>query len=1201
MNRLLTAVLAAGIGALAFPPSAAAAIRVWDGGGVTNNWSDAANWSGDVAPNLNDLVTFDGTSTRDVVIDAGGPQGANVNIGILQIRAGYTGTITQAPGVNLRMTVDFNQSEPLSTFIGGSGDVDVDQNFFLSGGTFTAPAGRLFVGGNFAHTVGSFLHNDGTLVLDAFSANISVPAIETFNNLTFNAVNQTKTIVNNGRLIVTGTLVLADGGIVAGTIEAQADVIHQAAFDGGTTTIRIVEPAPRTITLAAGGSLPNVVVNAPNVTVKTAGSGTIKVANFTLQAGTVEQGSVALSFFSLTSFTQSGGTYVCGSGSMTGLFRFTLAGGSFIHGSALLAVNDLFAIINGAFMGGSGDIDVAQAFTLSGGTFTSTTGRLLLGHNFIHTAGGTFLHNGGTVVFDNFPFSTIDVGGTETFHGLTFSTSRNIAAGDTLIALGTLTLADGSVSVGTLSPHGNLTVGSSFDGGSARVTFSGAEFQTVTNLGGMNPSGTWTVNKAAGAVTLASHLTLGTSQALTIASGVFDLGTSFNLTTGALTIGAAGTLRNAGTGDLTLGGNLANNGLFDFNGGGIACGDGSATDPLLIRSSQSGTARHWSGGGAFSILDVDVKDQNASSIAAGITAFASTSSGNTINWFVESACPVPVEITAHPAGQNVCAGDPAAFAVAANGDTITFQWRRNGVNLVNGGNVAGSTSAVLTINPATEADSGSYDAVATDRFGRTATSSAAVLTATICSGHLITFEGIAGVEAMSAANGTPVPLNARLSTELQASNGVSFSSIGGYVAVVHLGLGHAATPPNGIGGVDSSSLLDYNAPIVITFSMPGSPNTPAVTDFVSIRGDLSATAGAATMEAFDVSGSLIGSVTSAGGPGGVALSISIPNIHSIRLLQTQADVAFDNLRFNELSPALVPGSSERPTAHAGEDRPVRPGETVTLDGSGSSDDNTATEHLMFAWTLTSRPDGSAAILAGSTTMHPSFVADLPGEYVAALIVTDADGLSSDPDVVVVSSSNTAPVANAGVDKGAFVGEPVTLDGSASYDLDMDPLEFSWTLAAPDGSQAALTDATTAFPTFIPNVPGAYTVTLMVSDLFGGVSADSVVVSVIAASEFAEAQTVSALNLVGSLTLAQVTTRGNRQALQNFLTQVIAALQGGDIDEARTKLTQAIERTDGCIVRGSIDQNGSGRDWVIDCAAQTQLHQLLAAALEALTW
>lgn len=1201
MKSLLAAVLALGVGIFAFPLSASAAVRVWDGGGATTNWSEAANWTGDVPPNLNDLVTFDGTSVKNVTIDAGGPQGAHVNIGILQIRPGYTGTITQAPGVNVRITVDFNQSEPSSTFVGGSGHLDVDQNFFLSGGTFTAPTGTLFVGASFSHTAGSFFHNDGTVVFDDFFGNIGVPSTETFNNLTFNAFNQNKTIVNNGRLIVLGTLSLMDGGIIAGTVDAQGGMVHQASFDGGSTTLRIVELATRIITLSAGGNLPNVVVNAPNVTIKTSGAGTINVANFTLQAGTVEQGGVAFSFFSATSFAQSGGTYAGGSGSMTGLFRFTLSGGTFLHASGSLTVNDLFAITNGTFTGGSGDIDVNQAFTLSGGTFTSTSGRLFLGHDFTHTAGGSFLHNGGTVVFDNFPFSTIDVAGTETFHGLTFNTTRNIAGGDTLIALGPLTLVDGSVAVGTLAPHGNVTIASSFDGGSARVTFSGAGFQTVTNLGGMNPSGTWTVNKSGGAVTLASHLALGTTQALNITSGIFELGSSFNLTAGAVTIGAAGILRNFGNGDLTLGGNLANNGLFDFNGGGIACGDGSATDPLLIRSSQSDTARIWSGSGDFSVFDVDVKDQNASAIAGGITAFASTSSGNTANWIFESACPHPVEITSHPIGQNVCAGDPASFTVAANGDSVTFQWRRNGVNLVNGGNVAGATSTILTINPTTEADSGSYDAVATDRFGGTATSNAAVLTATGCSGELITFEGIPGVVAMSPANGTPVPLNARLSTELQASNGVSFSSIGGYVAVANLGLGRAATPPNGIGGVDSSNLLNYNAPVVITFSMPGSPSTPAITDFVSIRGDLSATLGSATMEAFDVSGSLIGSATSGVGAGGVMLSISIPNMHSVRLTQTQADIAFDNLRFNALSPASVPGSSERPTADAGEDRPVRPGQMVTLDGSGSSDDNTATENLIFAWTLMSQPDGSAAVIANAGTMHPSFVADLPGEYAAALVVTDADGLSSDPDVVVVSSFNTAPVANAGVDKGALVSEPVTLDGSASYDLDADPLEFSWTLAAPDGSQAALTDETTPFPRFTPNVPGGYTATLMVNDLFGGVSADSVVVSVISSSEFAAAQTASALNLVGSLTLAQVTTRGNRQALQNFLTQVIAALQGGDIEEARTKLTQALERTDGCVVRGSVDQNGSSRDWVIDCAAQTQLHQLLSAALSALTW
>jgi hypothetical protein len=111
--------------------------------------------------------------------------------------------------------------------------------------------------------------------------------------------------------------------------------------------------------------------------------------------------------------------------------------------------------------------------------------------------------------------------------------------------------------------------------------------------------------------------------------------------------------------------------------------------------------------------------------------------------------------------------------------------------------------------------------------------------------------------------------------------------------------------------------------------------------------------------------------------------------------------------------------------------------------------------------------------------------------------------------------------------------------------------------------------------------------------------DSIVVSAITTEQFAEAQIADALNLVGALSLDQVTTRGNRQALQNFLNQALAALLAGDLDEARSKLMQAIERTDGCVLRGSPDGNGSGRDWVIDCAAQTTLHEKLTSALNVL--
>jgi len=46
--------------------------------------------------------------------------------------------------------------------------------------------------------------------------------------------------------------------------------------------------------------------------------------------------------------------------------------------------------------------------------------------------------------------------------------------------------------------------------------------------------------------------------------------------------------------------------------------------------------------------------------------------------------------------------------------------------------------------------------------------------------------------------------------------------------------------------------------------------------------------------------------------------------------------------------------------------------------------------------------------------------------------------------------------------------------------------------------------------------------------------------------------------------------------------------------------QVIERTDGCILRGSPDGNGGGRDWITDCAVHATLHEQLTAALYALT-
>jgi ELWxxDGT repeat protein/autotransporter-associated beta strand protein len=70
--------------------TATISVRVWDGGGSTNNWSEAANWSGDRVPLAVSDVVFDGTSSKDSMVDAAFAG----SVADLTINAGYSGTIS---------------------------------------------------------------------------------------------------------------------------------------------------------------------------------------------------------------------------------------------------------------------------------------------------------------------------------------------------------------------------------------------------------------------------------------------------------------------------------------------------------------------------------------------------------------------------------------------------------------------------------------------------------------------------------------------------------------------------------------------------------------------------------------------------------------------------------------------------------------------------------------------------------------------------------------------------------------------------------------------------------------------------------------------------------------------------------------------------------------------------------------------------
>jgi uncharacterized repeat protein (TIGR03803 family) len=87
--------------------------------------------------------------------------------------------------------------------------------------------------------------------------------------------------------------------------------------------------------------------------------------------------------------------------------------------------------------------------------------------------------------------------------------------------------------------------------------------------------------------------------------------------------------------------------------------------------------------------------------------------------------PTPPVITAQPQSLMITASNTASFSVTASGTTpLSYQWRKDGTNLVNGGRISGATSNVLTITGALTNDTGSYLVVVTNAYGQAVSSNA---------------------------------------------------------------------------------------------------------------------------------------------------------------------------------------------------------------------------------------------------------------------------------------------------------------------------------------------------------------------------------------------------------------------------------------------------------------------------------------------
>ncbi len=121
------------------------------------------------------------------------------------------------------------------------------------------------------------------------------------------------------------------------------------------------------------------------------------------------------------------------------------------------------------------------------------------------------------------------------------------------------------------------------------------------------------------------------------------------------------------------------------------------------------------------------------------------------------------------------------------------------------------------------------------------------------------------------------------------------------------------------------------------------------------------------------------------------------------------------------------GVNTIPVANASPDQSVSVGSLVTLEGIASSDANG--DSLTYYWSLVSVPATSSSSLDNPLITNPAFTPDVPGNYVVQLIVNDGQA-SSEPDITVISTSNSRPVAEAGGSQAATIGDIFQLNASA---------------------------------------------------------------------------------------------------------------------------------------------------------------------------
>jgi len=573
--------------------------RTWDGGGSTESYHEAANWSGDVVPTSIDNVTFNGTSNKDCRM------GASVQVNNINATAAYSGRIylddtgTTLTANNISLNGTYMQ---LGVMTGASSaaTVTIANNGWLNAASkngFTATTLNLDPAGYFSAYYKATV-NFNTISIDPYGQ-FKAPELGII-NLTagFNKHKNSTYDHRNSTLVVNGSAsqgfhLSTGSGQVNGSCDFWNIVLNKTnETNNGTDNMTVTSGD----TVIAGNRM--TIIDGDVI------SGSIGIADTLEHIGQGNQGHSGNFFFTglkngdiiLTGGNTLGSyDYVINKATSStpvsvwkgGATDIVVQANSIVVQGDLRFDDDVDATVNG-------DVTVQDNGTLS----MPAAGYFNLSADFNATASSTIAHRMGTLNYVGTGGRTFNFGAPKSFYNIEFNSGTSGSAlspdggNDTMVALNKLKLVSGYMTGGTgpaiMLVEGDLEVMSSISSSPAwgySIAFTGSgNSDYIAEVGVPMPTGAGAagivVNKSSASAKVivgagtASFATVGVNSNVYVQNGILELPNDARLNMkgdNAAGLNVTGGTVSAPSGDLYVRGawNLYGPGAFTHNGGNV--------------------------------------------------------------------------------------------------------------------------------------------------------------------------------------------------------------------------------------------------------------------------------------------------------------------------------------------------------------------------------------------------------------------------------------------------------------------------------------------------------------------------------------------------------------------------------------------------------------------------------------------------------